>query len=209
MSFMPDLSTHFTPRSFSDRIAFRLCQMLRWMADTYFKKQYGHRALVIETVASIPGMVGAFFTHMRCLRKRIKYDENKIQNLLNEAANERVHFLVFLEIVKPSWMDKVAIYLGQFFFGCGFFVLYFCSVKTAHRMIGYFEEEAVKSYLTYLQAIEQKEIDNVAAPDLAQSYWKLPSDAKLSDVIISIIKDEIKHREYNHFLANRWPMTKI
>ena len=94
MSFMPDLSTHFTPRSFSDRLAFRLCQMLRWMADTYFKKQYGHRALVIETVASIPGMVGAFFTHMRCLRKRIKDDENKIQNLLNEAANERIHFLV-------------------------------------------------------------------------------------------------------------------
>jgi hypothetical protein len=27
----------------------------RWFADTFFAKRYGHRAVVLETVAGVPG----------------------------------------------------------------------------------------------------------------------------------------------------------
>ena len=35
-----------------------LTRLLRWSADTFFAKRYGHRAIVLKTVADVPGMVG-------------------------------------------------------------------------------------------------------------------------------------------------------
>jgi hypothetical protein len=39
-------------------------KLLRLCADTFFAKRYGHRAIVLETVAAVPGMVGATLTHL-------------------------------------------------------------------------------------------------------------------------------------------------
>jgi len=33
-------------------------KFLRLFADTFFAKRYGHRAVVLETVAAVPGMSG-------------------------------------------------------------------------------------------------------------------------------------------------------
>jgi len=43
------------PRDFSDRVAYSLTMFFRWFADTFFAKRYGHRAVVLETVAGVPG----------------------------------------------------------------------------------------------------------------------------------------------------------
>ena len=40
-------------------------------------------------------------------------------------------------------------------------ILYVVDYKTAHRMIAYFEEEAVKSYTDYLAMVESGEVENV------------------------------------------------
>ena len=48
-----DLSVHHKPVDFSDRIAFGFTKMLRFCADTFFAKRYGHRAIVLETVAAV------------------------------------------------------------------------------------------------------------------------------------------------------------
>ena len=45
------------PENFSDRFAYGLTMFFRWFADTFFAKRYGHRAVVLETVAGVPGMV--------------------------------------------------------------------------------------------------------------------------------------------------------
>ena len=50
------LAARHSPQSFSDRVAFRLTKMLRFCADTFFAKRYGHRAVILETVAGVPGM---------------------------------------------------------------------------------------------------------------------------------------------------------
>ncbi len=52
-------STHYKPAGFSDWFALRITKTLRWGADTFFAKRYGNRAIVLETVAGVPGMVGA------------------------------------------------------------------------------------------------------------------------------------------------------
>ncbi|HEY0503721.1 MAG TPA: alternative oxidase [Lysobacter sp.] len=77
------------------------------------------------------------------------------------------------------------------------------SSRTAHRLVGYFEEEAVVSYTRYLEEIDSGRIDNVAAPAIAIDYWKLPANARLRDVVIAVREDEAGHRDVNHSIASQ------
>ena len=49
---LSDIDVHHAPRSVSDRIAWGFVKSLRFCADTFFAKRYGHRAVVLETVAA-------------------------------------------------------------------------------------------------------------------------------------------------------------
>jgi len=197
-----DLSCHHRPIDFSDRIAFGFVKMLRFCADTFFAKRYGHRAVVLETVAAVPGMVGGMLQHMKCLR-RMCNDGGWIKTLLDEAENERMHLMTFIEIAKPSWFERLLVLIVQgIFFNC-FFLLYLISPKTAHRVVGYFEEEAIISYTGYLQEIDTGNHPNVAAPQIAIEYWHLPADAHLRDVVLVVRADEANHRDVNHRFADQ------
>lgn len=61
------LKKRHTPAGLSDRVAFSLTRTLRFFADSFFAKRYGHRAVVLETVAAVPGMVGGMVRDMRSL----------------------------------------------------------------------------------------------------------------------------------------------
>ena len=52
----------------SDYFARSFTKVLRFFADTFFAKRYGHRAVVLETVAAVPGMVGSTLQHLKSLR---------------------------------------------------------------------------------------------------------------------------------------------
>lgn len=190
-----------TPKGLSDRIAFGLTKFLRFIADRFFAKRYGHRAVVLETVAGVPGMVGGMVRHMRSLR-RLEHDRGWIHTLLAEAENERMHLMTFIEIARPNLLERAIILLAQGFFFTSFFLLYVVSGRTAHRLVGYFEEEAVYSYTEYLAEVDAGRIDNIAAPPIAIEYWDLPPDARLRDVIIAVRADEAAHRDVNHDFAD-------
>lgn len=96
-----DLDYHLKPQGLGDHIALGFVKMLRFFADTFFAKRYGHRAVVLETVAAVPGMVGGLLQHLKALR-RIRDDEGWIRTLLDEAENERMHLMTFIEIAKPT-----------------------------------------------------------------------------------------------------------
>jgi ubiquinol oxidase len=192
---------HHQPKGLSDRIAFGFTKALRWCADTFFAQRYGHRAVVLETVAAVPGMVGATITHLACLR-RMCDDKGWIKTLMDEAENERMHLMTFIEIAKPTWFERAVIIGVQWVFYLFFFALYLVSSKTAHRVVGYFEEEAVISYTHYLAEIDEGRSENVPAPDLAKRYWGLPDDATLRDVVLVVRADEAHHRDVNHGFAN-------
>lgn len=196
------LASHHRPQNLSDRIAFRITKMLRFCADTFFAKRYGHRAVILETVAGVPGMVAGMLRHMRSLR-RMEDDGGWIRVLLDEAENERMHLMTFIEIAKPNWFERALILLAQGLFFTGFLFLYILSAKTAHRLVGYFEEEAVFSYSCYLAEIDSGAIDNCAAPQIAIDYWQLPNDARLREVVIAVREDEAGHRDVNHDFANQ------
>lgn len=192
---------HHAPQDLSDRVALGFTKMLRFCADTFFARRYGHRAIVLETVAAVPGMVGATLTHLRCLR-RMCDDKGWIRTLMEEAENERMHLMTFIEVAKPSVFERCIILAVQWLFYVGFFLLYLVSAKTAHRVVGYFEEEAVISYTHYLADIDAGRSPNLPAPAIARHYWKLPADATLRDVVLVVRADEAHHRDVNHGFAS-------
>ena len=193
---------HHVPGGFSDRFALGFTKLLRFCADTFFAKRYGHRAIVLETVAAVPGMVGATITHLKCLRRMVD-DEGWIRTLMEEAENERMHLMTFVEIAKPTTFERWVIILAQWIFYIAFFFLYLVSSRTAHRVVGYFEEEAVTSYTLYLKEIDEGRSPNAAAPAIAIHYWKLPADATLRDVVLVVRADEAHHRDVNHGFASK------
>lgn len=198
----PNLDFHYKPQNFSDKIALLFVKSLRFFADSFFAKKYGHRAIVLETVAAVPGMVGGTLQHLKSLR-RLQADNGWIKILLDEAENERMHLMTFLQIAKPSRLERLIIILVQgIFYNC-FFLLYLLSPKTAHRVVGYFEEEAVISYSKYLEEIDKGNTINCNAPQIAIDYWNLAQDAKLRDVVIAVRADEAGHRDVNHDFANQ------
>lgn len=209
MSDLPfvDLSVHHQPHGLSDRIAFGFTKMLRFCADTFFAKRYGHRAIVLETVAAVPGMVGATINHLKCLR-RMCDDRGWIRTLMEEAENERMHLMTFIEIAKPTLFERLVILAVQWVFYVAFFALYLISARTAHRVVGYFEEEAVISYTLYLKEIDEGRSANVPAPAIAKHYWKLPEDATLRDVVLVVRADEAHHRDVNHSFASELAGTE-
>src|SRR5687767_9547641 len=122
---------HFEPQNGGDRFALAFVRFLRFFADLFFAKRYGHRAIVLETVAAVPGMVGATLTHLRCLR-RMEADRGWIRTLMDEAENERMHLMTFIEIAKPNWFERMLVILVQGFFYNAYFLLYLLAPRVAH-----------------------------------------------------------------------------
>ena len=198
---MENLHRHHKPQNLSDKIAFAFTKFLRFLADTFFKKKYGHRAVVLETVAAVPGMVAGMLLHLKSLRK-MQDDKGWIKILLDEAANERMHLMTFIKIAQPTFIERMIIMIAQFIFILMYLFIYLISQRTAHRIVGYFEEEAVISYTEYLKEIEEGKIENIKAPEIAINYWNLPLNSTLKDVVKVIRDDEAGHRDVNHSFAN-------
>lgn len=199
---MHNYHNHHTPLGLRDKFAFAFVKLLRFFADLFFRKRYGHRAVVLETVAAVPGMVGGLLQHLKALR-RIRDDQGWIKELLDEAENERMHLMTFVEVAQPTLFERLLIVVVQAVFYNLYFILYLLSPVTAHRVVGYFEEEAVTSYTHYLEEIDAGHLENLPAPQIAIAYWDLPEDAWLRDVVLAVRDDEVGHRDRNHEFADQ------
>lgn len=190
------------PKNFSDYFALSMTKFFRFVADTFFAKRYGHRAVVLETIAGVPGMVAGMLIHLRSLRKMQTGYGNQIREMLAEAENERMHLMFFIEIAKPNIFERILVILAQGVFMSFYLFMYIFFPKTSHRMIGYFEDEAVKSYTEYLDLVQNGKVMNIRAPQIAIDYYNLKKDARLSDLIISVRADEMHHADVNHSYAD-------
>ena len=190
-------------RAMRDVFAKSMTEFFRFTADTFFAKRYGHRAVVLETVAGVPGMVAGMWLHMKSLRKMKTGYGPDIREMLAEAENERMHLMFFIEIAKPNWFERYLVLLAQLIFMIFYFIVYVVEFKTAHRMIAYFEQEAVKSYTEYLRLVEEGSIENVSAPKLAIDYYSMKPNAKLSDLIKKVRADEEHHSKVNMEYSNK------
>ena len=115
--------------------------------------------------------------------------------MLEEAEHDRVHLMTFIEIAKPTLFEQLEILMAQWVFLVLFSILYLFSSKTAHRVVGYFEEEAVISYALCLKEIDEARLPNLSAPQIARHYWKMADDATL--------RDDEAHRDVNHGYSSK------
>ena len=182
----------------SDSFARSMTMFFRFIADTFFAKRYGHRAVVLETIAGVPGMVAGVWLLAKSLRKMKTGWGPKIREMMEEAENERMHLMIFIDIAQPTWLERWIVLLAQFVFIIFYTLLYIFFPKTAHRMIHYFEEEAVVSYTNCLHMISSGQTEDVPAPQIAIEYYGLQGDARLSDVIVKVREDEKHHAKVNY-----------
>ena len=110
--------------------------------------------------------------------------------------------MTFVQVAQPTLFERLVILGVQWVFYVAFFFLYLVSARTAHRVVGYFEEEAVISYTSYLAEIDEGRSPNGPAPAIARHYWQLPADATLRDVVLVVRAAEAHHRDVNHGFAN-------
>ena len=133
-------------------------------------------------------------------------DSYRIETLLEEAYNERMHLLTFLQLAKPGWQMRTMVLSAQCVFFTAFFLAYLLSPRICHRFVGYLEEEAV---ITYTKAI--KDLDNgclplwksLGAPAMAVKYWQMPEGKRcMRSLLLYVRADEAKHRDVNHTLGS-------
>lgn len=196
-----DLEKHHAPSTFLDKFAYWTVKSLRWPTDIFFQRRYGCRAMMLETVAAVPGMVGGMLLHCKSLR-RFEHSGGWIKALLEEAENERMHLMTFMEVVKPRWYERALVFAVQGVFFNAYFLAYILSPKLAHRIVGYLEEEAIHSYTEFLKEIDNGNIKNVPAPAIAIDYWRMPPNSTLRDVVTVVRADEAHHRDVNHFASD-------
>ena len=70
--------------------------------------------------------------HLHSLR-RMQRDHGWIHTLLEEAENERMHLMTFLQLKRPGPIFRFAVIFTQTIFTAGFFATYLISPKFCHR----------------------------------------------------------------------------
>lgn len=193
----PLLHAHYPAQTIGDKFAYNFVELLKPFTHAFFRDKYNHHAVVLETVAAVPGMVGGAFRHLRSLR-RMQRDNGWIHPLWEEAENERMHLLIWMQVTKPTALEKALVVLAQSVYGAAYTLMYLLRPQIAHRFVGYLEEEAVAAYTAYLGAIDSGAIKNGPAPDIAKKYYRLPDTATIRDVILYVRIDECMHRCLNH-----------
>ncbi|EPS63444.1 alternative oxidase [Genlisea aurea] len=196
-----DLTKHHDPATFLDKTAYWTVKALRFPTDIFFQRRYGCRAMMLETVAAVPGMVAGMLLHCKSLR-RFEHSGGWIKALLEEAENERMHLMTFMEVSQPRWYERALVFAVQGVFFNAYLLAYLISPKLAHRVVGYLEEEAIHSYTEFLKELDKGTIENVPAPAIALDYWRMEPGSTLRDVVMVVRADEAHHRDVNHFASD-------
>jgi len=207
--------THVEPKSTIDKAAFYTCKLFRFNFDFFTGWNRGvittdkilNRAIFLETVAAIPGMVAAIIRHFRSLRNMAR-DGGMLNMFLEEANNERMHLLTFIRMKDPGYIFRATVIGGQFVFGTSFLVSYILSPAFCHRFVGYIEEEACSTYTKIIEAIETAEEGTDLgkwrtehAPKIAKGYWHLGENGTVLDLMKAVRADEAEHRDVNHAVS--------
>jgi hypothetical protein len=207
--------THLPPEDWKDKAALSAVKLVRFGFDTATGWNRGeitqdkilNRAIFLETIAAIPGMVAAIIRHFRSLRNMAR-DGGMLNMFLEEANNERMHLLTFIRMKDPGYLFRGAVIGGQFGFGSSFLVMYMISPAFCHRFVGYIEEEACHTYTKIIDAIENApEGSDLAqwrteeAPKIAKGYWHLGEEGTVLDVMRAVRADEAEHRDVNHAVS--------
>jgi len=201
---------HRPPKAFHDYTGYYGVMVLRKTFDlitgygpNMTADKWMTRFLFLETVAGVPGMVGGMMRHLRSLRT-MKRDNGWIHTLLEEAENERMHLLTFMQMKNPGILFRGSVIFTQGIFLSLYSLFYAISPRHCHAFVSYLEEEAVKTYTHAIEDCESGKIPewkNMKAPDLACKYWRLEKGSSMRDLLLAIRADEVGTRKIQSLYA--------
>uniref|UniRef100_A0A8R7TML3 Ubiquinol oxidase n=1 Tax=Triticum urartu TaxID=4572 RepID=A0A8R7TML3_TRIUA len=116
-----DVAKHHEPKALADKVAYFVVRSLRVPRDLFFQRRHASHALLLETVAAVPPMVGGVLLHLRSLR-RFEHSGGWIRALMEEAENERMHLMTFMEVTQPRWWERALVLAAQGVFFNAYFV---------------------------------------------------------------------------------------
>jgi len=170
-------------------------------------KSVVYRLIFLESVAGVPGMVGAGVRHFKSLRT-LNRDHGWIHTLLEEAENERMHLLTVMTMFNAGIFTRIAVVGAQAVLVPLLTLTAVINPKYVHRFVGYLEETAVHTYSTIIEKVEtpgtrlNEEWGHLRAPEIAINYWRMSPDSMWIDVVKQIMADEANHRDVNHTFAS-------
>lgn len=130
-----EVPTHYPPQDFVDSAAWQFMRFMRVLVHAFFREKYDHHAVCLETVAAVPGIVAAFHRHLRSLR-RMQRDSSFINPLLEEAENERMHLLIWMQVTHPTRLERGIVIVAQGVYLSFYSLLYLVAPRAAHRLTG-------------------------------------------------------------------------
>jgi Alternative oxidase len=170
------------------------------------------RLIILESVAGVPGFIGAGFRHFHSLRA-LERDHGWITTLLEEAENERMHLLVCLKMFNASLVTRLMVITAQCILAPFLMGLYAVHPSSVHRFVGYLEETACHTYASVIEHLDKPGTNlhngwnNLPAPKVAISYWRLPEDAMWRDALLCMVSNCRESREtpvyYSYILVRR------
>jgi hypothetical protein len=206
---------HKPPEQFHEKTGLWAVTAMRWSFDKITgyphnmnEEKWLQRIVFLETVAGVPGMSGAMLRHLGSLRT-MKRDNGWIHTLLEEAENERMHLLTFMQLRHPGALFRAFVLLTQGVFFNLYTFFYLLSPKHCHAFVGYLEEEAVKTYTHCLKDIDQGKLpgwEKKSPPEFAKDYWGLDQKtATMRDLVLAVRADEHSHSHVNHAFSKMKP----
>lgn len=194
------LRHHHVPTGLLDRVMLGTARSIHALSDRWFGVRRTHRMLVLEALAGIPSTVLAMQHHLRALRQR--KDDRAVRRSVVQADREHAHLLVFSALVTPTAFERVLLALGQAVLLTAFVLLTLVSERAAHRLAGYFEEEAIASYDDYARALERGTVENARLPAWVTTRWGLEDGASIAALVRGLQDEEAEHRDEHHAAAD-------
>lgn len=129
--------------------------------------------------------------------------EYRIESLLEESYNERMHLLTFLKMSEPGWFMRFLVLGAQGVWCNALFFAYLISPRTVHRFVGYLEEEAVITYTRQIKDLDAGKLpkwEKLEAPQIAIDYWHMPEGRQT-------MRDLLLYSMHTSFLVNPHLLT--
>ncbi|CAD5314291.1 unnamed protein product [Arabidopsis thaliana] len=109
-SYKPDVSIdvtkHHKPSNFTDKFAYWTVQTLKIPVQLFFQRKHMCHAMLLETVAAVPGMVGGMLLHLKSLRRYERAIVFTVQGVFFNA-----YFLAY--VISPKLAHRITGYLEE------------------------------------------------------------------------------------------------
>ncbi|KRX06135.1 hypothetical protein PPERSA_00015 [Pseudocohnilembus persalinus] len=156
----------------------------------------------------IPGFIAQVNGHLRALALT-GIDRDLIYYLQEEAENQRVHLISYLDLKNPSQFFRSMIIFSSSFQGFFYFLINIFMPKLGHKIAANLYIQGINTYDKLIKEINQENSPvshwkTEKAPEISRKYYNLGPNGTLEDMVFSIRKDQEFFIKFNQYLGENF-----